>query len=113
MFGRSNGLRKFKGVTDGLSHTFLAGETLPEQCWYQAAFAPNFSLAGTHIPLNTFKECKGTGCHNIGCGFKSPHPGGAHVVMTDASCQFVQESIDYQVYNGWGTRAGNASVELP
>jgi prepilin-type N-terminal cleavage/methylation domain-containing protein len=113
VLGRSNGIRKFKSISDGLSRTFLAGETLPEQCWYQAAFSPNFSLAGTHIPLNTFSKCTSGGCHNTSCGFKSPHPGGAHFVMVDSSCQFVQESIDYQVYNGLGTRAGNEAVELP
>jgi hypothetical protein len=111
--GRSNTIRRFKRITDGLSRTFLAGETMPEQCVYQAAFAPNFSLAGTHIPLNTFKSCLTTGCHYYGCGFKSAHPGGAHFVMVDASAQFIQETIDYEVYNSLGTRAGNESFSLP
>jgi prepilin-type N-terminal cleavage/methylation domain-containing protein len=112
VLGRSNGKRTFKQITDGLSKTFLVGETRPEQCWYQAAFAPNFSLAGTHIPLNTFTACKTGGCHPTGCGFKSAHPGGAYFVMADASVQFVQESIDYQLYNALGTRAGEESLEL-
>lgn len=113
MFGRSNAKHTFKQVSDGLTRTFLAGETMPEQCVYQAAFAPNFSLAGTHIPLNTFKSCLGAGCHYYGCGFKSAHPGGAHFVMGDASAQFIQESIDYEVYNSLGTRAGNETFSLP
>jgi hypothetical protein len=113
MFGRSNAKHTFKQITDGLSHTFLAGETMPEQCVYQAAYAPNFSLAGTHIPLNTFKTCSTTGCHYYGCGFKSAHPGGAHFVMADASAQYIQESIDYQMYNGLATRAGSEIYSLP
>jgi prepilin-type N-terminal cleavage/methylation domain-containing protein len=111
--GRSNGIRSFKRITDGLSKTFMAGETMPEQCVYQAAFAPNFSLAGTHIPLNTFQKCFQAGCHSTGCGFKSAHPGGAYFVMVDASAQFIQETIDYEVYNSLGTRAGGESFGLP
>jgi len=113
LLGRSNRKRKFKQITDGLSKTILSGETMPEQCVYQATFAPNFSLAGTHIPLNTFKKCDTTGCHYYGCGFKSAHPGGAYFVMVDASAQFIAESIDYQVYNSLGTRAGNESLSTP
>jgi prepilin-type N-terminal cleavage/methylation domain-containing protein len=113
MFGRSNGIRKFKQIVDGLSHTFLAGETMPEQCIYQATYAPNFALAGTHIPLNTFKSCLASGCHYYGCGFKSAHPGGAHFVMVDASTHFIQETIDYEAYNGLGTRAGSETFEVP
>jgi hypothetical protein len=90
----------------------LAGETMPEQCAYQAAFAPNFSLSGTEIPLNTFKICLTAGCYHQGCGFKSAHPSGAHFVMVDASAQFIQESIDYEVYNGLGTRAGGESFPV-
>jgi prepilin-type N-terminal cleavage/methylation domain-containing protein len=113
MFGRSNGIRKFKGVADGLSHTFLAGETMPEQCVYQGTFGPNFALASTHIPLNTFRSCSTTGCHYYGCGFKSSHPGGAHFVMADSSVQFIPESIDYEIYNALGTRAGSEAAALP
>jgi prepilin-type N-terminal cleavage/methylation domain-containing protein len=112
--GRSNGKRKFKQISDGLSKTFMAGETMPEQCVYQATFAPNFSLAGTHIPLNNFKPvCLAVGCHYYGCGFKSAHPGGAHFVMVDGSAHFIAESIDYEIYNSFGTRAGNESFSLP
>lgn len=114
MFGRNMVIRKFKQITDGLSSTFLVGETLPEQCVYAGAWAPNFSLAGTTIPLNTFQKCLAPpGCHNVGCGFKSAHPGGAHFGMVDASVHFVQEAIDYHLYNDLGTRAGNEIAELP
>lgn len=114
MFGRNMGKRKFKQVTDGLTHTFLIGEALPEDCSYQSAFAPNFCLAGTTIPLNTFQKCPAPpGCHNLGCGFKSPHPGGCHFAMADGSVQFVGETINYQVYNELGTRAGGEVANLP
>jgi prepilin-type N-terminal cleavage/methylation domain-containing protein/prepilin-type processing-associated H-X9-DG protein len=107
MFGRYNDERRFSEVTDGLSNTFIVGETLPRQCAYGGAFAPNFSLAGTTIPLNTFEECPGPpDCHNLGCGFKSDHTAGANFAMADGSVHFIDETIEYTVFNYLGTRAG-------
>ena len=106
MCGRYNDSRRFSQITDGLSKTIMVGETLPAQCAYGGAFAPNFSLAGTSIPLNTFETCpQPPGCHNRGCGFKSEHQGGANFVMGDNSVHFLSEDIDYRVYNFLGTRA--------
>jgi prepilin-type N-terminal cleavage/methylation domain-containing protein len=114
MFGRNMVKRKFKQITDGLSSTFLLGETLPEDCAYAGAWAPNFSLAGTTIPLNTGEKCLvPPSCHNRGCGFKSAHPGGAHFAMVDASVHFIAEAIDYRLYNELGTRAGGEVAEIP
>jgi hypothetical protein len=116
VFGRHNNIRSFKQISDGLSNTFLAGETMPDQCIYQGAFAPNFSLAGTEIPLNTFVTCPvpPTGqCYKDACGFKSAHPGGAHFVMVDASAHFITETIDYELYNNLATRKGNEAVTVP
>ncbi len=107
MFGRYNDKRRFSQVTDGLSKTFMVGETLPAQCAYGGAFAPNFSLASTSIPLNTFETCpQPPGCHRRGCGFKSDHTGGAFFAFGDVSIHFIPENIDYRVYNQMGTRAG-------
>jgi prepilin-type N-terminal cleavage/methylation domain-containing protein len=115
VFGRHYRKRKFKQITDGLTHTFLTGESLPEQCVYQGAFAPNFSLAGTTIPLNTYEPpcLMPPSCHQVGCGFKSAHMGGAHFAMCDGSIHFVQETIDYKLYNELGTRAGAEVAVLP
>ena len=82
---------------------------------------PNFPFAGTNIPLNTFlkfppagggsgfsvcndpedPECGG---YSQACGYKSHHPGGAHMLMADGSTHFVSESIDFEVYYLLGTR---------
>jgi prepilin-type N-terminal cleavage/methylation domain-containing protein len=114
IFGRSPKSLKFSEVTDGLANTFMAGEHLPRQCAYISAYAPNFSLSGTTIPLNTFEECpRPPGCHVRACGFKSDHPGGAQFVMGDGSVHFVSEAIDYRLFNGLGTRGGGEVVSLP
>lgn len=47
------------------------------------------------------------------CGFKSRHPGGAEFLMEDGSVHFVLDTIDYEVYNNLGTRAGEEPVSLP
>lgn len=113
MFGRyALGIR-FAEVTDGLSKTFMAGESLPAQCLQLGAYCPNFPLAGTTIPLNTFAD--GTQGEHYGksCGFKSRHFGGASFLMGDGSVHFASETIDYEVYNEFGTRAGGEEVTLP
>ncbi len=113
MFGRFNDERRFAQVTDGLSNTLMVGESLPRQCAYGGAFAPNFSLAGTTIPLNTFETCpRPPGCHNRGCGFKSDHSGGGHFAMADASVRYVIDTIDYRIYNHLGTRAAQDLATL-
>ena len=95
-------LRRF---TDGLSNTFLAGETLPGHWVWNCAFCDNFPVSSTHIPLNTMLSEETPINYWVISGFKSMHPGGANFVMCDGSVHFVQETIDYFVYNGLGSRA--------
>ncbi|MEZ6072102.1 MAG: DUF1559 domain-containing protein [Pirellulales bacterium] len=114
LFGRSTKSVRFAQISDGLSSTIMNGETLPRQCSYMGLYAPNFSLAGTTITLNTFDVCPAPpGCHVRGCGFKSDHPGGAHFLLADASVQFFNTAIDYRLYNNLGTRAGGEPVVSP
>lgn len=99
---------KLRKVADGLSKTYMAGETLPGHWNRNCIFCTNFPIASTHIPLNTFLDY-----HDIGgdayyqwSGFKSRHPGGANMLMGDGSVQFVIDSIDYLAWNQTGTTAG-------
>ncbi|MCX7427509.1 MAG: DUF1559 domain-containing protein [Planctomycetia bacterium] len=78
MFGRYPIGVKLNAVSDGLSNTLAAGETLPAQCVYNGAYANNFPVAGTTIPINTFEVCSVPGSgHYRACGYKSLHPAGA------------------------------------
>jgi len=116
MFGRRpEGGRKLRQVTDGMSKTFMAGETLPAQCTHISVFALNFPLSSTHIPLNTmYSDAEETGLNVAfyrSSGFKSSHPGGANMLMGDGSVQFVSDRIDYYLWNALGTNAGGETTE--
>ncbi len=97
-------------MTDGLSSTFLAGETLPGDWIWNCILCDNFPVSSTHIPLNTLESATTAVNYWRISGFKSTHPGGANFVMGDGSVQFIQEAIDYYVYNRLGSRAGGESV---
>src|SRR5262245_40234739 len=53
LFGRYPKGIKLREITDGTTHVFMAGETIPYHCRYICAHCPNFPFAGTNIPLTT------------------------------------------------------------
>lgn len=107
MFGRFSNSINFGEVRDGLSNTIMVGETLPRQCTFISAFAVNFNVTSTTIPINTFDDDKGAGSNWWRTsGYKSNHTGGVNVAMGDASVQFLSATMDYRLYNNLGTRAG-------
>ena len=114
MFGRYSRGFKFAEVSDGLSNTFMLGETLPGHCAWMGAYNQNFNLSDTQTPINHMEEDGGSGArHWRCCGFKSLHPGGANFVMGDGSVHFVQQDIDYKLYNALGSRAGGEVANMP
>lgn len=113
IFGRTSVTTiRFSSVTDGLSGTFLIGETLPADCTFMGVFSQNFPLSGTSIPLNTFETAVDANWYRT-CGFKSKHTGGANFAMGDASVRFVSAMVDFVIYNGVGTRAGGEIASIP
>jgi prepilin-type processing-associated H-X9-DG protein len=117
MFGRDPRGVKFKEATDGLSNTFIVGETLPGSTAYNCLHCHNNPVLPTHWPFNSMVEDRGVagfdGPGRPAQAFKSMHPGGAHMAMADASVQFIAETIDYRVWNALGTRAGDEVAGLP
>jgi prepilin-type N-terminal cleavage/methylation domain-containing protein/prepilin-type processing-associated H-X9-DG protein len=107
---------KFRQITDGLSSTFLVGETVSTDCGFNGAFVNNFCVTSTAISLNILESDKGDNSAlaiSRACGFKSQHPGGAHFVLADGSVHFISEAIDYRLYNQLGTRDGGEIVSVP
>jgi len=112
MFGRYGRSFRFEDVKDGLTSTIMLGETIPSHCGWNGAYASNFPVTGTSIPLNTMEKDTCSNWFRV-CGFKSLHPSGANFAMGDGSVHFLNESIDYRLYNELGTRDGGELAELP
>jgi prepilin-type N-terminal cleavage/methylation domain-containing protein len=107
-----------KQVSDGLTNTIMLGETIPSHWYHNSLWGQNFPLTSTHIPFNALNEIdteltvSAPQFHRTS-GYKSNHPGGAHLVMGDASVHFVSEDIDYILYNALGSRAADDNASLP
>jgi len=120
-FTRSSFTVKISKITDGLSKTIYMGE-VRVRCSAHAAEGWAWSHSGnglisTVVPIN-FDSCSDNSA--LGCGswetwssalgFKSPHPGGGHFVMGDASVQFLPDSIDMLTYNRLGGKADGGTI---
>lgn len=131
LFGRWEIGLKISEITDGMTNVIMAGETIAAHCKYQCAHCPNFPIAMTNTPINTFIRTPrdlGAGTCGTGngipgsldeggyceaCGYKSRHPGGANFLMADASTHFISESIDFDLYYVLGARKSGVPKEWP
>ena len=102
MFGESSSV-KISDIRDGKSMTFLLGErrmTESDYCgavWMRSVNragngGDGTSVAGVCDHLTMPNDARNPDA------FSSPHKGGAHFVMVDASVRFVQNEIDPKVY---------------
>ncbi len=113
LFGQNEAAIPFRQVTDGLSHTYMVGETIPRHCSFNGVYSSNFPIAGTSIPLNEMTQNNPVvdDLWYRACGFKSEHIGGAYFCYADGHVEFVQDTMDYCLYNLAGNRAdGEAGV---
>ncbi len=119
MFYRSPETVKFREVTDGLSNTILLGETLPHQNMHNSAFAVNMAIGVTNVPLNlmlgqeewpqdSFSDAQNHAVNpsDRATGYKSLHPGGVQFAMADGSVHILEETLDFELFNQMGTKAG-------
>jgi prepilin-type N-terminal cleavage/methylation domain-containing protein/prepilin-type processing-associated H-X9-DG protein len=111
MFGRHPTSIRLAEVTDGLSNTFMIGETLPTHCVWQSVFVPNFPMSGQMIPMSTMEAAATNVNPGRVCGYKSHHPNGASMAMGDGSVRFVPRTVDYRAWCDIGTRAGGERVQ--
>ena len=122
MFAGGSKAYRIKDCTDGTSHTFLIGEQLPEICAHQMLFHSHASVGSTYFPPNyhNIQGIKNEANHfadplalDAETGFKSEHPGGMHMAMTDGSVHFISDAIDYRTWVFLGARADGEDIRLP
>jgi len=125
-FNRRGAKITFASVKDGLSNTFLVGESLPFQHDHLAANAWwNFNAGTAHcstiVPVN-YRSDDQNWCSpaqlskynwNISWGFKSNHTNGVNFVFGDGSVRFINQNIDAKTYNQLGCRNDGQPVTLP
>ncbi len=108
----------FKRITDGLSSTFMVGESVVEQDPHSTAYLSEGDWASCNMQFNYFSPLSleeiSSGLEWVNVrGFRSLHPGGGNFAMADASVRFLQEGIDHQLYRSLSTKAGNEVAQLP
>jgi prepilin-type N-terminal cleavage/methylation domain-containing protein len=120
MFARSTNATEFRRVSDGLSKTIMVCEVLPYTSVHLCAFCFNMAVSTTFIPFNLPPDVTGNSADRANpevvgnaertTGYRSNHPGGAHLCMGDGSVSFVNEQIDVFVYNAMGSTAGGETI---
>ena len=108
----------FRRISDGLSNTFMVGESVTEQDPHSSAYHSEGDWASCNIQFNYFSpsdfETIRNGLEWVNTrGFRSLHPGGGNFAMADASVRFVNEGLDHNLYRALSTKDGGETVDLP
>ena len=117
IFGGRTDIRfRFKDARDGLSSTLMLSERMGDLLRYGGAFSANFQCVPTSLRINSpslnFTTC-GNSCYRENMGAGSYHPGGATFCMADGAVAFLENNIDFAVYNYLGGKADGQAARIP
>jgi prepilin-type N-terminal cleavage/methylation domain-containing protein/prepilin-type processing-associated H-X9-DG protein len=122
VFARATWAAAIKDITDGTSKTIAMGEIRPRCSAFQWIHGWTLSeglwfatTAPINYPTNPDERTGAPGSNwerdfNTAMGFKSRHPGGINVVFADGSLAFLQDDIDYTLYQKFGARADGEAM---
>lgn len=119
-----SGTIRFRDAIDGLSSTFLVGESAWNYPDYAFAAGPcmgqiryGFTYWASPYPLSTIFTTRGPlnpkrldGDQTRLSNFRSDHVGGVHFLMGDGAVRFFSENIDHTLLDGLATRAGGETL---
>ena len=102
---------RFLKVPDGLSSTFMLCERQGDRSNQACLFCSNQGVA-TNWRLNSTAMTATDSWSNLGAS--SPHRGGGFFCMADGAVTFLDDGIDYYLFNMLGNRAdGDSTGRLP
>jgi prepilin-type N-terminal cleavage/methylation domain-containing protein len=124
---------RFKNITDGLSNTFLGGEspfsvvspcTICDRMYgysYDADAANSGTSGGdfSEVVCSTFYKMNRSMLKTSVSGnerelsFGSYHPAGCQMSLCDGSVRYIPESIDLAIWRAVGSRDGGETLQLP
>jgi hypothetical protein len=115
MFGGRGMFRcKLSQVTDGLSTTIMLVERRGELLRAGGIGGWNLLGAVTGLRINSpSMNLTDPGYYQNNNGASSVHSGGAFFCMGDGAVVFLQDLIDFQLYNALGGRVDGVSARLP
>jgi prepilin-type N-terminal cleavage/methylation domain-containing protein/prepilin-type processing-associated H-X9-DG protein len=114
--------KRMADLTDGTSHTLLAGEMgfqLKDYLFTSGTYAgqvrggntswafgyTSYTFGSTQYPMNSVAPSAGSINARLS-SFRSDHTGGCNFLFGDGSTTFISQTIDLPTYQGLGTRGG-------